>query len=102
MSLEEMVARQTRNTARLYGLEDRGTLEPGKLADVNVIDLDKLAIAVPEMVYDLPANGRRLVQRARGYRATVKRGTVTFENGEPTGALPGRLVRGPQPSSNGA
>jgi N-acyl-D-aspartate/D-glutamate deacylase len=94
--IEQIVMRQTRTTARLYGLEDRGVLAPGFLADVNVIDLDRLAIAVPEMVYDLPAQGRRLVQRARGYDATVKRGTVTFEHGEATGALPGRLVRGPQ------
>jgi N-acyl-D-amino-acid deacylase len=96
LQIEELVARQTRHTARLYGFEDRGTLEPGMLADVNVIDHDALALAAPEMVYDLPAEGRRLVQRARGYRATVKRGEITWENGEPTGKLPGRLVRGPQ------
>ena len=94
--IEQIVARQTRATARLYGREDRGVLAPGFLADVNVIDLDRLAIAAPEMVYDLPAQGRRLVQRARGYDATVKRGMVTYEHGEATGALPGRLVRGPQ------
>jgi N-acyl-D-amino-acid deacylase len=94
--IELVVARQTRETARLYGLDDRGQLAPGLLADVNVIDLDALTLAAPEMVYDLPANGRRLVQRVRGYAATVKRGVVTYENGEATGALPGRLVRGPQ------
>jgi N-acyl-D-aspartate/D-glutamate deacylase len=93
--IESLVARQTRDTARLYGLEDRGVLAPGRLADVNVIDHDALALARPEMVFDLPARGRRLVQRVRGYRATVKRGTVTFEDGEPTGALPGRVLRGP-------
>jgi N-acyl-D-aspartate/D-glutamate deacylase len=68
------------------------------LADVNVIDLDRLALHAPEMVYDLPASGRRLVQRVRGYRATVKRGAVALEDGEPTGELRGRLVRGPQAS----
>ncbi len=96
LPLEHVVARQTRETARLYGLDDRGTLAPGMLADVNVIDLDGLAIVPPEMIFDLPAEGRRLVQRARGYQATVKRGQVIFEDGRPTGALPGRLVRGPQ------
>jgi N-acyl-D-aspartate/D-glutamate deacylase len=96
LPLEHVVARQARDTARLYGLEDRGTLEPGMLGDVNVIDLDRLALDAPEMVYDLPAAGRRLVQRARGYRATVKRGVVTWEDGEATGRLPGRLIRGPQ------
>jgi N-acyl-D-aspartate/D-glutamate deacylase len=98
LPLEYVVARQTRETARLYGMEDRGTLAPGMLADVNVIDMDTLAIAPPEMVFDLPANGRRLIQRARGYCATVKRGQVIFEDGQPTGALPGQLIRGPQPA----
>jgi N-acyl-D-aspartate/D-glutamate deacylase len=98
VAIEQVVARQTRDTARLYGLDDRGVLAPGFLADVNVIDLDRLAIAVPEMIFDLPANGRRLVQRARGYRATVKRGVVTYEHDVATGALPGQLVRGPQPA----
>jgi N-acyl-D-aspartate/D-glutamate deacylase len=96
LPIEQVVAHQTRTTARLYGLDDRGVLAPGFLADANVIDLDRLAIEVPEMIYDLPAQGRRLVQRARGYDATVKRGVVTYEHGEATGALPGRLVRGPQ------
>jgi N-acyl-D-amino-acid deacylase len=96
LPIERVVARQTRETARLYGLDDRGVLAPGMLADVNVIDLDRLALTAPEMIFDLPANGRRLVQRARGYDVTVKRGTVTYERGEATGALPGRLVRGPQ------
>jgi N-acyl-D-amino-acid deacylase len=101
LPIEHVVARQARDTARLYGFLDRGTLEPGMLADVNVIDLDRLALVAPEMIYDLPAHGRRLVQRARGYRTTVKRGTVTWENGEAVGALPGRLVRGPQPAPAG-
>jgi N-acyl-D-aspartate/D-glutamate deacylase len=97
LPIERIVQRQTQETARLYGLADRGTLAPGMLADLNVIDFDGLGLAAPEMVYDLPASGRRLVQRARGYRTTVKRGAVVFENGEPTGTLPGRLLRGPQP-----
>src|SRR6516165_10269145 len=96
LPIEHVVARQTRDTARLYGLEDRGILAPGFLADANVIDLDRLALAPPEMVHRPPANGRRLIQRVRGYRATVKRGVVTAEDGTTTGALPGRLVRGPQ------
>ncbi len=94
--IEEIVEQQTRNTARFYGFEDRGTLEPGMLADVNVIDLDALRIGAPEMVYDLPAGGNRLVQDIEGYRYTVKRGQVTFEDGTATGALPGVLIRGPQ------
>jgi N-acyl-D-aspartate/D-glutamate deacylase len=96
LPLEVAVERQTRRTARLYGLEDRGVLAPGMLADVNTIDYDALALTAPEMVYDLPASGRRLIQKARGYRATVKRGAVIFQDGEATGTLPGVLVRGPQ------
>jgi N-acyl-D-amino-acid deacylase len=94
LPLELIVHRQTQQTAELYGFQDRGRLAEGLLADVNVIDLDALALAPPEMVFDLPANGRRLVQRATGYRATVKSGEVIFEDGQPTGALPGRLLRG--------
>jgi N-acyl-D-aspartate/D-glutamate deacylase len=94
LPLELIVRRQTRETAELYGLHDRGLLAPGMKADVNVIDLDALALSPPEMVYDLPAGGRRLVQRARGYRATIKSGAAVFEDGVATGALPGRLVRG--------
>ena len=85
---------QTGNTAAVYGLTDRGTLEVGKKADVNVIDLDALRLHAPEMVFDLPAGGRRLIQRVDGYRATIVAGEVTFEDGEATGARPGRLVRG--------
>ncbi|MEQ8265794.1 MAG: amidohydrolase family protein [Parvibaculum sp.] len=96
LSLEEVVRMQTHDTARLYGLNDRGVLAPGMKADVNVIDLDKLRILAPEMVFDLPAEGRRMIQRAEGYRATVVSGAVTFENGEATGEMPGKLIRGPQ------
>ena len=94
--LEEIVAKQTRDTARLYGLNDRGVLAPGMKADVNIIDFDKLSIRAPEMVFDLPAQGRRLIQKADGYRATIVSGVVTFENGEATGEMPGKLIRGPQ------
>jgi N-acyl-D-aspartate/D-glutamate deacylase len=96
LPVEELVKRQTADTAALVGLHDRGTLAPGRKADLNLIDPDALAIAHPEIVYDLPAGGKRLVQRARGYRATLVAGLVVLENGEPTGALPGKLVRGPQ------
>ena len=98
LPLERLVQRQTRDTAALVGLRDRGMLAPGMKADVNLIDWTRSRCAPPEMVYDLPAGGRRLVQRARGYRATLSRGEVVFEDGEPTGALPGRLVRGAQPA----
>jgi N-acyl-D-aspartate/D-glutamate deacylase len=94
--LEQAVASQTRRTAEFYGLFDRGAIRPGLQADANVIDFERLHIHAPEMVYDLPASGRRLIQRVAGYRYTVQRGAVTYDGGEPTGALPGRLVRGPQ------
>jgi N-acyl-D-aspartate/D-glutamate deacylase len=96
LPLEKAVAMQTRDTAKLYGLNDRGVLVPGMKADVNVIDLDALTIEAPEMVFDLPANGRRMIQKASGYRATIVSGQVTFENGAPTGELPGKLIRGPR------
>ena len=96
VSLEEVVRMQTHDTARLYGLNDRGVVAPGMKADLNVIDMEKLRILPPEMVFDLPADGRRMIQRAEGYRATIVNGAVTFENGEATGEMPGRLVRGPQ------
>jgi N-acyl-D-amino-acid deacylase len=92
--VEFLVRKLTRDTAMAYGLADRGQLTPGLLADVNVIDFDNLRLYRPEAIYDLPAGGRRLVQRADGYRYTVKSGQVTFQDGESTGALPGSLVRG--------
>jgi N-acyl-D-aspartate/D-glutamate deacylase len=101
LGLEQAVHLQTRSTAALYGFDDRGLLAPGYLADVNVIDFDALAIDAPEMVYDLPAGGRRLVQRSRGYAATVKRGVVVRECDRSTGERPGRLLRGPQPAPAG-
>jgi N-acyl-D-amino-acid deacylase len=96
LSLEKVVSMQTRDTARLYGLDDRGVVAPGMKADLNIIDLEKLRILAPEMAFDLPAQGRRLIQRAEGYRATIVSGAVTFEDGEATGEMPGKLVRGPQ------
>jgi N-acyl-D-aspartate/D-glutamate deacylase len=98
IALEQVVHLQTRRTAELYGFGDRGLLAPGYLADLNVIDHDALALDPPEMVYDLPAAGKRLVQRARGYAATVKSGVVVREHDEATGEQPGRLLRGPQPT----
>jgi N-acyl-D-aspartate/D-glutamate deacylase len=92
--LEFLVRKLTRDTAMAYGMSDRGQLKPGLLADLNVIDFDALRLYRPEAIYDLPAGGRRLVQRADGYRYTVKSGQVTFQDGESTGALPGSLVRG--------
>jgi N-acyl-D-aspartate/D-glutamate deacylase len=92
--IEYVVKKQTHDTARLYGMSDRGTVEPGALADVNLIDYDALSLGTPFVRADLPAGGRRLLQRAGGYVATIKMGTVTFDQGEPTGALPGRLLRG--------
>jgi N-acyl-D-aspartate/D-glutamate deacylase len=86
----------TSDTANLYGLRDRGLIEPGYKADLNLIDLGSVGLHLPEMVFDLPAGGRRLVQHADGYRYTLVNGQVTMRDGEPTGALPGRLVRGAQ------
>ncbi len=94
LPLEWVVKKQTHDTASLYGLGDRGTLEPGLLADLNVIDYDHLQLGTPKVVTDLPAGGRRLVQDAVGYLATIKSGVTTFEHGTETGARPGVLVRG--------
>jgi N-acyl-D-aspartate/D-glutamate deacylase len=97
LPVETVVHLQTRRTAELYGFRDRGLLAPGHLADLNVIDHGALALEAPEMVYDLPASGKRLVQRAHGYVATVKSGAVVRERDEATGDRPGRLLRGPRP-----
>jgi N-acyl-D-amino-acid deacylase len=96
LALEHVVHRQTRQSALLYGLADRGLVAPGYKADLNVIDLDALRFDRPRMAYDLPAGGRRLVQRGSGYAATVCSGTLTVADDEFTGDLPGLLVRGPQ------
>ncbi len=94
--LELAVKRQCHDTARLYGLNDRGVLKPGYLADINVIDFDALKLLKPWLAFDLPAGGKRLLQKADGYAATIKSGVVTFRDGAMTGALPGIVVRGPQ------
>ena len=96
ITLENAIKRQCHDTARLYGLNDRGVLKPGYLADINVIDLDRLKLSKPWLAFDLPAGGKRLLQKATGYVATVKAGAVTFREGVMTGALPGIVVRGPQ------
>ena len=96
LSLPFVIQRQSRDTARAVGLNDRGVLAPGYRADINVIDMHALRLHPPKMLFDLPAGGRRLVQRADGYRHTIVGGQETYRNGEPTAALPGRLVRGPQ------
>ena len=94
MSVEFVVHKMTQDTAELYGMTDRGVIAPGFRADINLIDYDKLTLRNPEMVYDLPAGGKRLVQEADGYVATICHGVVTYRNGQHTGALPGRLLRG--------
>ena len=85
LPLEWVVRKQTRDTARLYGLGDRGTIEVGMVADLNVIDYEHLQLGNPVVVDDLPAGGKRLVQRATGYEATIKSGVTTFADGEDTG-----------------
>jgi N-acyl-D-aspartate/D-glutamate deacylase len=94
--LELAVKRQTRDGALLYGMADRGLLAPGLLADVNVIDMDRLRLEKPWLAFDLPAGGKRLLQKAVGYAATVKSGVVTFRDGVGQGVYPGTVVRGPQ------
>ena len=100
-SLEKAVAAQTSGTAALYGLHDRGSLVPGMKADLNVIDFDELQLHEPKMVHDLPAGGRRLIQEISGYRYTIVSGVITYKDGEPTGKLPGRLIRGIQQADAG-
>ena len=98
LPLELVVKKMTSDTARLYGLADRGVVAPGYKADLNVVDLEHLNLRLPEMVFDLPGGARRLVQRADGWKATICAGEVTLEDGEHTEARPGRLVRGAQPA----
>jgi len=99
LALEEVVRAQTSGTAGLYGLADRGMLKAGMKADINIIDFERLSLKAPEMVYDLPAGGKRLIQHATGYAATLVNGEPIFEQGVATGAMPGRLIRGAQRSS---
>ncbi|HEY2178258.1 MAG TPA: amidohydrolase family protein [Caulobacteraceae bacterium] len=94
LPLADVIRMQTRDTARTVGLNDRGLIAPGYRADLNVIDYEALTLHAPAVAYDLPAGGRRLIQKASGYVATVVGGAITYRGGEATGALPGRLVRG--------
>lgn len=96
LPLALMVKKQTLDTASVYGLHDRGLLREGLRADINLIDFDRLKLDLPHFVFDLPAGGRRLTQGAEGYIATMVKGEAIMENGQPTGAMPGQLVRGPQ------
>lgn len=96
LPLEYIIKRQTSDTAKAFGMLDRGVVAVGMKADLNVIDYANLTLLPPELAYDLPAGGRRLIQKASGYVATIVSGVVIAENGEPTGELPGKLVRGPQ------
>ena len=93
LPVEMLVKRQTSETAAFFGLADRGRLAPGLRADVNIIDYNKLQVQKPVLVHDMPANGRRFVQKVDGYEMTITAGTPIFEKGQHTGALPGRLVR---------
>jgi N-acyl-D-aspartate/D-glutamate deacylase len=93
LPIEKLVKRQTSETADFFGLTDRGRLAPGLRADVNVIDFANLQVRKPEIVHDMPANGRRFIQRVNGYETTICAGVPIFERGEHTGALPGKLVR---------
>ena len=102
MSLEFIVESLTSKTAKAFGMFDRGEITEGKIADINIIDFDALRLHRPEAVFDLPAGGRRLVQRADGYDMTIKAGEVIFKAGEHTGALPGKLVRRSDELTNNA
>ena len=94
LPIERVIKKMTSETARLYGMFDRGTLEPGMKANLNLIDYDNLAVEHPEMVNDLPGGMPRLMQKARGYVATLVNGEMIQENGRETGARPGKVVRG--------
>ena len=96
LPLEKLVHNQTQRTANFYGMHDRGLIAPGMKADINVVDFDGLTIHPPEMVYDLPAAAKRLIQHVDGYKLTICSGEIIFEDGIETGARPGKLVRGPQ------
>ncbi|HKD68196.1 MAG TPA: amidohydrolase family protein [Candidatus Binataceae bacterium] len=93
IELERAIKLQTRDTAEFYGFMDRGLVAPGMKADLNLIDLANLRLHAPQMVFDFPAGARRLVQKADGYKHTIVSGEVTFEDGRPTGALPGKMIR---------
>jgi len=93
LPLELVIRRMTRDTADLYGLRDRGSIVVGQKADLNLVELARLQLEPPRMAHDLPAGGARFLQRARGYEATIVGGEVVSRRDEPTGALPGRLIR---------
>ena len=93
LPLEKVIKMQTSETANLLGIKDRGIIEEGYKADINVIDYEKLTLHEPEIINDLPAGGRRLVQKASGYDYTIVSGEIAFIKGEATGALNGRLIR---------
>ena len=94
--LEMLIRKQTKDTAETFGLFDRGEIKPGMLADINIINFEKLNVSHPKMIHDLPLGGRRLVQDATGYVATIKSGVIISENGIATGEFPGNLIRGKQ------
>jgi N-acyl-D-aspartate/D-glutamate deacylase len=94
LALEDAIRMLSHGPAELYGLGDRGVVAVGKRADLNLIDLDRVELELPEITPDLPTGARRVLQRGRGYAATIVAGEITFRDGEPTGARPGRLVRG--------
>jgi len=96
LSIEEAVKALAADPAKTVGLMDRGVLATGRKADLNVIDYDKLRLNTPKVLYDLPAGGRRVTQDAQGYEALIVSGEIVSREGRPTGALPGRLVRGAQ------
>jgi len=93
LPIETVIRKMTKTNAELYGFDDRGVVAPGKRADLNVIDLDRLTLHVPEFRHDLPSGAPRLVQEAEGYVATIVAGTVTRQHDTDTGARPGGLVR---------
>jgi len=100
VAIEWLVHKQTMGTALIHGLNDRGCIKEGLIADLNIIDLEELAIDSPKVAYDLPTGARRLVQGSKGYKHTIKSGIPIFEDGEPTSELPGKLIRGPQARIN--
>lgn len=101
LPLEYLVYKQTEATARTYGLHDRGVLAPGYRADLNVLDFERLALERPKVVHDLPAGGKRIVQRAKGYHHTFVAGSEVLHRGEATGQRPGRLLRGTRTGPGG-
>ncbi len=96
--LELIIRKQTKDTAETYGLFDRGEIKTGMIADINIIDFEKLNVSLPKMIFDLPKGGKRLIQESFGYLATIKSGEVVYENGQATGTLPGQVIRGKQTS----